>query len=40
MNQGLNQGHNMQLIGYLDYPFVRRVAVTMRCLGIGHAHRE
>ena len=30
----------MQLIGYLDSPFVRRVAVTMRFLGIGYVHRE
>ena len=30
----------MQLIGYLDSPFVRRVAVTMRFLGIEYEHRE
>jgi glutathione S-transferase len=30
----------MQLIGYLDSPFVRRVAVTMQFLGIGYTHRE
>jgi len=30
----------MQLIGYLDSPFVRRVAITMRILGIGYEHRE
>ena len=30
----------MQLIGYLDSPFVRRVAITMRCLDIGFEHRE
>ena len=30
----------MQLIGYLDSPFVRRVAITMRSLGIDFDHRE
>ncbi len=30
----------MQLIGYLDSPFVRRVAVTANLLGIGYEHRE
>jgi glutathione S-transferase len=30
----------MQLIGYLDSPFVRRVAVSMRFLGIEFDHRE
>ena len=30
----------MQLIGYLDSPFVRRVAISMRCLGIEFEHRE
>ena len=30
----------MQLIGYLDSPFVRRVAISMRFLGIGYEHRE
>ena len=30
----------MQLIGYLDSPFVRRVAITMRCLGLDFEHRE
>lgn len=30
----------MQLIGYLDSPFVRRVAVTMQFLGIDYQHRE
>lgn len=30
----------MQLIGYLDSPFVRRVAVTMQFLGIEYQHRE
>jgi glutathione S-transferase len=30
----------MQLIGYLDSPFVRRVAITMRKLGIDFDHRE
>ena len=30
----------MQLIGYLDSPFVRRVAITMQCLGIEYEHRE
>jgi glutathione S-transferase len=28
----------MQLIGMLDSPYVRRVAVTMRVLGIGYEH--
>ena len=30
----------MQLIGYLDSPFVRRTAITMRLLGIEYEHRE
>ena len=30
----------MQLIGYMDSPFVRRVAITMRFLGIDFDHRE
>jgi len=30
----------MQLIGYMDSPFVRRVAVTARFLGISYEHRE
>ena len=30
----------MQLIGYLDSPFVRRVAITMQFLGIEYKHRE
>ena len=30
----------MQLIGYLDSPFVRRVAITMKFLGIEYQHRE
>ncbi len=30
----------MQLVGYLDSPFVRRVAITMRYLGVGYDHRE
>jgi glutathione S-transferase len=30
----------MQLIGYLDSPYVRRVAVTLRFLGIDFEHRE
>ena len=30
----------MQLIGYLDSPFVRRVAVSMQFLGIEYEHRE
>ena len=30
----------MQLIGYLDSPFVRRVAITMRSLGIDFDHCE
>lgn len=29
----------MQLIGMLDSPFVRRVAVTMRMLGVEYEHR-
>ncbi len=29
----------MQLIGMLDSPFVRRVAVTMRLLGVEYEHR-
>ena len=30
----------MELIGYLDSPFVRRVAITMRFLGVEYSHRE
>jgi glutathione S-transferase len=30
----------MQLIGYMNSPFVRRVAITMELLGIGYEHRE
>ena len=30
----------MQLIGYLDSPFVRGVAITMKFLGIEYQHRE
>ena len=30
----------MQLIGYLDSPFVRRVAITMQFLDIPYQHRE
>lgn len=30
----------MQLVGYLDSPFVRRVAISMRYLGIAYEHRE
>ena len=30
----------MQLIGYLDSPFVRRVAISMRYLGVDFEHRE
>ena len=30
----------MQLIGYMDSPFVRRVGVTAEFLGIGYEHRE
>lgn len=30
----------MQLVGYLDSPFVRRVAISMQYLGIAYAHRE
>lgn len=30
----------MQLIGYLDSPFVRRVAITLEVLGIDYEHRE
>jgi glutathione S-transferase len=30
----------MQLIGYMDSPFVRRVAVTAQFLGIPYEHRE
>ena len=29
----------MQLVGMLDSPFVRRVAITMQCLGIEYDHR-
>ena len=30
----------MQLIGYMDSPFVRRVAISMQFLGIAYDHRE
>jgi len=30
----------MQLIGYIDPFFVRRVAITMQFLGIAYNHRE
>ena len=30
----------MQLIGYMDSPFVRRVAITLQFLGIDYIHRE
>ena len=30
----------MQLIGYMDSPFVRRVAVTAQYLGVPYEHRE
>ncbi len=30
----------MQLVGYMDSPFVRRVAVTAQCLGLPYEHRE
>jgi glutathione S-transferase len=30
----------MQLIGYLDSPYVRRVAITMEFLGVAYEHRE
>jgi glutathione S-transferase len=30
----------MELIGYMDSPFVRRVAVTAQFLGLPYAHRE
>ena len=30
----------MQLIGYMDSPFVRRVAISLKMLGIDHQHRE
>ena len=30
----------MQLIGYLDSPFVRRVAITLEMLGVAYEHRE
>ncbi|NIP18116.1 MAG: glutathione S-transferase [Xanthomonadales bacterium] len=30
----------MQLIGYLDSPYVRRVAVSMQFLGLAYRHRE
>ena len=30
----------MQLIGYLDSPYVRRVAISMQFLDIGYEHRE
>jgi len=30
----------MQLIGYLDSPFVRRVAVTMQFLGVEYQHHK
>jgi glutathione S-transferase len=34
------QGFDMQLIGYLDSPFVRRVAISMQFLGVEYVHRE
>ncbi len=30
----------MQLIGYMESPFVRRVAISMQFLGIAYDHRE
>jgi glutathione S-transferase len=30
----------MQLIGYLDSPFVRRVAISLEFLGVEYEHRE
>lgn len=30
----------MQLIGYMDSPFVRRVAISMKFLGLAFDHRE
>ena len=30
----------MQLIGYMDSPYVRRVAVTAQLLDIPYEHRE
>jgi len=30
----------MQLIGYMDSPFVRRVAITLEILGLDYQHRE
>ena len=30
----------MELIGYMDSPFVRRVAITLRFLDLGFTHRE
>ena len=30
----------MQLIGYMDSPFVRRVAITCEFLGVEYEHRE
>ena len=33
-----SRGLEMQLIGMLDSPFVRRVAVSMRMLGIEYEH--
>ena len=30
----------MQLIGYLDSPFVRRVAISLEILGLDYQHRE
>lgn len=30
----------MQLIGYLDSPFVRRVAISLEFLGVAYQHRE
>ena len=30
----------MQLIGYMDSPFVRRVAITAQYLGVAYEHRE
>jgi glutathione S-transferase len=30
----------MQLIGYMDSPFVRRVAISLEMLGVAYDHRE
>ena len=30
----------IQLIGYLDSPFVRRVAISLKFLGVEYEHRE